>query len=134
MVNRRISPDLKECALRLWEAGWEETDIIQGLLVSRASLYQWRHVFEELQSVVKPPSPLRGRTRIISRAVLTAVYDIYKTDPDMYLDELQFWLAIHHDIVISISALHTNLQEAGLSRKLLHKIARERDQQQRQDY
>jgi transposase len=134
MVNCRISSDLKECALRLWEAGWEEIDITQELIVSRASLYRWRKIFEEFGSVTQPPSPLRGRIRIISRAVLTAVYDIYKTDPDMYLDELQFWLAIHHDIVISIPALHMNLQEAGLTRKLLHKIARERDQQQRQDY
>src|SRR5204863_1579026 len=23
MVNHRISPDLKECALRLWDAGWD---------------------------------------------------------------------------------------------------------------
>jgi len=34
MVNRRISSDLKECALQLWEAGWEEIDITQGLIVS----------------------------------------------------------------------------------------------------
>lgn len=92
------------------------------------------YIFEELGSVVKPPSPLRGRTRIISHAVLTAVYDVYKGDPDLYLDELQFWLAIHHDIVISTSALQKNLEEAGLSRKLLTKIAKERDEAQRQEY
>ena len=45
-----------------------------------------------------------------------------------------FWLAIHHDIVISKSALHLNLKEAGLSRKLLHKIAIERDAQLREEY
>jgi hypothetical protein len=27
MVNRRISADLKECALRLWELCWEELEI-----------------------------------------------------------------------------------------------------------
>jgi hypothetical protein len=45
-----------------------------------------------------------------------------------------FWLAIHHNIVISKSALHKNLEEAGLTRKLLHKIARECDELLRQEY
>jgi transposase len=134
MVNCRISKELKECALRLWELGWEELDIIQGLVVSRSSIYRWRNIFDELRTVNRPPSPLRGRVRIISRAILTAVHDIYKGDPDIYLDELVFWLAIHHDIVISKSALHKNLEEAGLTRKLLHKIAQERDEQLRQEY
>jgi len=39
-----------------------------------------------------------------------------------------------HDIVISKSALPLNLKEAGLSRKLLHKIAIERDAQLREVY
>lgn len=134
MVNRRISADLKWTAMRLWELGWEELDIIQGLAVSRSSIYRWRKLFEETGDVVQPPSPLHGRTRIITRAVLTAVQDIYNGEPDLYLDELVFWLALHHDIVISKSALHTNLKEAGLTRKLLHKIAIERDAQLRQNY
>jgi len=134
MGNRKISRDLKECALRLWELGWEELDILQGLAVSRSSLYRWRAIFEEYNDINRPPSPLRGRTRIISRAVLTAVHDIYRNDPDIYLDELVFWLAVHHDIAISKSALQKNLEEAGLTRKLLHKIAQERDEQVRQEY
>jgi transposase len=134
MGNRKISRDLKECALRLWELGWEELDIIQGLAVSRSSLYRWRAIFEEYNNVNRPPSPLKGRTRLITRAVLTAVYDIYRSDADIYLDELVFWLAIHHDIAISKSSLQRNLDEAGLTRKLLQKIARERDEQVRQEY
>lgn len=134
MVNRRISQDLKESALRLWELGWDEDDIMDGLGVSRASLYRWKALFRDIGSVVRPPSPLRGRTRTITRAVLTAVQDVYSRDPDLYLDELQFWLAIHHDIVISTSALQRNLEEAGLSRKILHKIAKERDELRRQEY
>jgi transposase len=134
MVNRKISPDLKSAALRLWDLGWDEIDIIQGLAVSRSSMYRWKALFEDIGDVVRPPSPLRGRTRIICRAVLTAIQDIYRGEPDLYLDELVFWLAVHHDIVISKSALHLNLKEAGLSRKLLHKIAIERDAQLREEY
>ncbi|KAF7344640.1 Tc1-mariner class transposase [Mycena venus] len=128
MVYRKISRDLKDAALRLWDLGWEEADIMQGLVVSRTSLYRWKKLFEELGTTVRPPSPLVGRPRILTRAVLTACYDIYQKDPDIYLDELQFWLAIHHDIAISISALQENLDA------ILHKIARERDQQQRDDW
>jgi transposase len=134
MVNRRISNDLKECALSLWEKGWDELDICEALGVSRASIYRWRAIFAEFGSIQKPPSPLRGRTRIITRAVLDAIHLIYKEDPDTYLDKMQWWLAVHHDIAISIPALHRNLVEAGLTRKLLHKIARERDEVAREEW
>jgi transposase len=134
MVYRKISRDLKDVALRLWDLGWEEEDIIAGLVVSRASLYRWKKLFEELGSTVRPPSPLVGRPRVITRTVLTACYDIYQKDPDIYLDELCSWLAIHHDIVITVAGLQQNLAAVGLDRKILHKIARERDQQQRQDH
>ncbi|THU91026.1 hypothetical protein K435DRAFT_675018, partial [Dendrothele bispora CBS 962.96] len=53
---------------------------------------------------------------------------------DTYLTELQWFLAVHHDIAISISALQATLQKAGLTRKLLHKIAAERDHQRRADH
>ena len=36
---------------------------------------------------------------------------------------------IHHNVVISVLALHNNLKEAGLTRKILHKIAHERDEE-----
>jgi hypothetical protein len=61
-------------------------------------------------------------------------YTVYRNDPDIYLDELVFWLAVHHDIAISKSALQKNLEEAGLTQKLLHKIAQECDEQVRQEY
>ena len=134
MVNCRISSDLKECALCLWQLDWEELDILQGLAVSHSSLYRWRNIFEELRGVNQPPLPLHGCTHIISHAVLMAVHDVYNGDPDIYLNKLIFWLAIHHDIIISKSALHKNLEEASLTRKLLHKIAQEHDKQLRQEY
>ncbi|KAJ7834467.1 hypothetical protein B0H14DRAFT_3709394 [Mycena olivaceomarginata] len=68
-----------------------------------------------------------GRPRIIGLAALTAIKEIYTRHADTYLLELQWWLAIHHDIQISISSLHETLERTGLTRKLLHKIAVERD-------
>ena len=43
-------------------------------------------------------------------------------------------MAVHHDIPISIPALHDNLEKAGLTRKILHKIACEHDVQTRNDF
>ncbi|KAJ7261530.1 hypothetical protein C8J57DRAFT_1336441 [Mycena rebaudengoi] len=131
MVNRRISPDLKECALRLWELGWSELDITQALsgCVSRRSLYRWRTIFDTFGSPTNPHARVAGRPSIITRAVLTAIHKVYKGAPDLYLKELQMWLAIHHDIVISIAALQKTLEQEGLIRKLLQNIATERDKE-----
>ena len=134
MAKRKISPDMKECALRLWELGWDLELITESLCISRASLYRWQKIFDEIQSVIRPPSGLAGRPRLLIRAVLTAVKEVYNNEADIYLDELLWWLAIHHDIAISRSALQRNLEDAGLSRKLLHKIAREREEEARREY
>ena len=132
MGNRRISAELKECALNLWAKGWELKDITDTLIVSQASsLYRWRAIFEEHKSVTKLPStPLRyARNRLI-RAVLTASRTVYTStaDPDLYLDELVLWLALRHDIAISVPALQEILTEAGLTREILLSIALERDE------
>ncbi|KAG1728597.1 uncharacterized protein EDB91DRAFT_1161216 [Suillus paluster] len=47
MVNRRISNDIKECAIRLWDNGWELEDISEVLGISGRSCYRWRRIFEE---------------------------------------------------------------------------------------
>jgi transposase len=134
MGNRKISNDLKECALNLWDWGWDLEDITDALLVSRSSLYRWRSIFEEHGSVNRPSFALRGPARILTRAVLTAVHTLYTSDPDIYLDELVLWLEFHHDINISVSSLQENLTKAGLTRKILHKIALERDEELRQQW
>ncbi|KAJ3897475.1 hypothetical protein F5879DRAFT_982930, partial [Lentinula edodes] len=99
MVNRRISPDLKNCALDLWERGWDRSDICSALGISSASLYRWIQIFNEFDSVVKSPSPLRGHPRMITLAALTAMKEIYNHHPDSYLDELVWFLALHHDVI-----------------------------------
>ena len=134
MVYRKVSSDLKECALRLWEAGWSTVDICSALCVSRASIYRWRMILDTFGSVERPGSPLRGRPCIIGLLAMTAIRDVYTRHADLYLDELQWFLAIHHDLAISIQALQENLEKAGLTRKVLHGIAIERDEAQHQEF
>ncbi|KAI6101520.1 hypothetical protein EV401DRAFT_795314 [Pisolithus croceorrhizus] len=46
-------------------------------------------------------SPLIGRTRILTRALLAVVDDPYLEDCDLFLDEACTWLAVEHDMDIS---------------------------------
>jgi len=134
MVYQNISSDMKDCALQLWETGWAKEDICSVLCVSCSSLYQWAQIFDNFGSVTPPPSLMCRRPRLIGMAALNAIKDIYAQNSDAYLDELQWHLAIHHNIAISISALQETLIRAGLTWKVLHKIASKRDKVHRAEF
>lgn len=134
MVGRRISSDLKECALRLWNSGWDMQDLTEVLGVSQSSVYRWQEIFEQYGATERRPSSLKGPARIITRAVLTAIEILYRSEPDLYLDELVLWLGVEHNIVISAPALHATLKRAGLTRKILRKLAIERNEELREEW
>jgi hypothetical protein len=94
MVNCRISPDHKYCALDLWNCGWDTLNICDALSVSRASLYRWKTIFLEYGNVIHPPSPHIGQTKIIAQAALTAIHTFYEEESDIYLDKLCTFLAL----------------------------------------
>ncbi|KAG2085194.1 uncharacterized protein F5147DRAFT_748740 [Suillus discolor] len=123
--------NLKECALRLWDHGWELEDICEAFGVSQRSCYRWRQIFEECGTATKPPSPLTGHTRTIMQALLMAVKDLFAEDSDLFLDEVCTWLTIEHNITVSTSTLSCNLKDAGLTRKILRKLASECDENNR---
>ena len=115
MGNRKISSDLKECALRLWNTGWDVEDIHNALGVSRASIYRLETIFAEFGTVNRPPSPIRGQElRILTRALMTVCEELFAEESDLYLDELATWLALTQDISISIPTLSRNLHQASL--------------------
>jgi len=39
MVYGKLSSDMKECALKLWDQGWEIKEIVDALGVSCSSIY-----------------------------------------------------------------------------------------------
>ena len=51
--------------------------------------------------------------------------------PELFLDEIQDWVALSHDIQLSKSALHYLIRDAGITYKLLHKAASEQDEEAR---
>ncbi len=134
MGNRHIPTQIKDIALELWTLGWDPSNICHIFHVLPRSLYRWRNLFETFRTPENQPAPLHGRPHIVSLAVLDAIHVLLKSHPDTYLDKLQWFLAIHHDLPISLSTLQHNLIRAGLTRKLLHTIAVERDEQRRAAY
>jgi hypothetical protein len=65
---------------------------------------------------------------------MTVFEELFAEESDLYLNELATWLALTHDISISIPTLSRNLKEAGLTRKLLHRLAVERDEEHRHEW
>ena len=125
----KINPDLKKCVLKLWDQGQEIEDIVDTLGISRPSIYHWQVIFDQHGCVIRLPIAPKGPEWIITHAVLTAVHTLFETDSDLYLDKLVLWLAIEHNIAVSILTLHVTLKNVGLTRKLLHKIVIERDEE-----
>ena len=128
MPFRHISEDIKERAMALADDGFARDHILEVLNISRSSFYQWKANRRDHGSVVPPPSYARGRPRLIPPAVSEELYALLREDPTLYLDEIQEWLIIAHDIGIGKTALNDHLHDIGLSYKRLHKIAAERDQ------
>ena len=48
--------------------------------------------------------------------------------PEMYLSEIQDWIAFAHKVHISRTALHVNIHDAGMTFKLLHRAAAKHDE------
>jgi transposase len=109
-------------------------DVSEAFGVSRSSCYRWRQILEEHGTIKRPPSPLTGRTRTITRALLSAIQDLFAVDADLFLDEACTWLAFEHNIIISLSTLSRTLEQAGLTRKILQKLAAERDDIRREEF
>lgn len=133
MGNRHISSDLKDIAIHLFNSGWTIHDVSEALSISVPSIYRWQLNIEQF-GTVNPPSAIRGRVRVVTRAVLTAMDNLYQDESDLYLDEVLIWLSFHHNIYISQSTLQRTLMEAGLTRKVLQKIASERNEDLRQQF
>jgi len=99
------------------------------LLASReaAASYRWRQILEEHGTIKRLPSPLTGRTRTITHTLLSAIQDLFAVNANLFLDEVCTWLAFEHNNIISLSILSCTLEQAGLTRKILQKLAAERD-------
>ncbi|TFK95215.1 hypothetical protein BDV98DRAFT_518183, partial [Pterulicium gracile] len=91
--------------------------------VSKKSIKQWVENFK-LFGDANPPTFHPGRPCILSSELIGEITDRIVEYLDNYLDKMQEWLALYHNMKISKSALSLNILELNLSWKKVRRIAR----------
>jgi len=134
MVFRKISADMKERALYLYFQGYLPRELCGIFGFSEKSLRRWKRNTYEYGGVVPPSSNRQGRPRKLNSNQISKVMDQLLVEPDMYLDEIQSWIAVHQEIGISRSSLAKLIEDVGFSYKSLHKAAAERDEDEREEF
>jgi transposase len=134
MVYRHISKDLKERALWLILHEYAPEDICELFDISTRSVARWKQNNRTYGSVIPPPNPMQCRPRILNGDMTHDLYTLLEEAPEMYLSEIQDWIALTYEVHISKSALHTNIRDAGITYKLLRRAAAERDEDFRQEW
>ncbi len=62
------------------------------------------------------------------------LYTLLEEALEMYLSEIQDWIALSHEVHISKTVLHENICDAGITFKLLRKAAAECDEDHRLEW
>ncbi|THU94790.1 hypothetical protein K435DRAFT_576742, partial [Dendrothele bispora CBS 962.96] len=83
--------------------------------------------FDTHGSVILPPSYLQGRPSDITMEIREDLVQLKQESPEMFLDEIQEWVAVAHEVAISRPQLHQILEDCAVSYKRLHRAAIERD-------
>ena len=117
--------------MELLSDGWTENNTAEVLGVSVRSTERWE-VNLEVKGEVNPRSVLRRRLRILDPAVMEDLLALIAESPTLYLDEIVDYLSVIHNIHISRTALHNNLQALGLTYKRMQRTASQRDEEAHQ--
>jgi len=134
MVYHHISKDLKEQALWLILHGYAPEDICELFDISQRSIARWKQNNRLYGSVIPPPNPMQCPPRILNGNMMHDLYMLLEEASEMYLSEIQDWIALTHEVHISKAALHLNICDAGISFKLLHRAAAEHDEDFQQEW
>jgi transposase len=134
MVFRAISNDIRERVLWLIDHGYAAPDICEIFGISDRSLCHWQQNTLLYGSPLPPPPLQRGRQRILNPEVTHDLYTLAEEAPELFLNEIQDWLAVVHDVRLSKTALFENIRDAGITYKLLRRAAAERDDDARTEW
>src|SRR5258708_27949262 len=134
MVYCHISKDLKERALWLISHGYAPGDICELFDISQKSVTRWKVNNLLYGSVIPPPNPIQGRPHILNSDMTHDLYMLLEEAPEMYLSEIQDWIALSHEVHISKTALHENICDTGLSFKLFHRAVGEHNKDFRAEW
>lgn len=134
MVFRRISEDLKQRVLFLYESGWIPQDICDVMGVSERSLYRWAANVREYGTVARPHQPIQGRPRRLDSEQTEELLAVVQDAPEVFLDEITDWIAVAYGMRMPKSTLWDILSDCGMSYKMLSKAAAERDDEARRQW
>jgi transposase len=128
MVYCHISKDLKEHVLWLILHGYAPEDICELIDISQRSITRWKHNDCIYGSVIPPPNPMQSHPCILNGNMTHNLYMLLEEAPEMYLSEIQDWIALAHEVHISRAALHLNIHDARITFKLLCRAVAEHDE------
>lgn len=131
MPRRKISDDTKLRVIWLADNDYSVNEICEIMDVSPRSITRWKKNILLHGTFTPPPVPIQGRLKLLNANQMHDLFTLLEESPDLYLDEIQTWIAVHHDLLISISALQVNIADAGITYKLLRRAAAERDDAER---
>jgi transposase len=135
MVYRLISADTKYAAIRMYNANVLELDQICYFLgMSESTFWRSLRLWRKTGYVSKPRSTTRGRPRVLHFDDIHYLIRIIEHRPNLFLDELQHLLATNRFISTHFTTVFRTLEQAGVSRKKLQKIAMERNEDLRADF
>jgi len=135
MGNRKISPDLKLAAMKMYDRGLMDLDdILDCVGFKESTFYRVLRLYRETGEVVRPKSNLRGRPRKLDFDDSTYLVTLINHRPDWFLDELEVLLSTNRFISVHWTTIQCTLERAGISIKKIQRIAQERDEDLRADF
>ncbi|KAK4691368.1 hypothetical protein P7C70_g9364, partial [Phenoliferia sp. Uapishka_3] len=128
-----IQDQIRERVVALAARGTLEPSEIQDLLgIKKTAYYKILATEEATGSSSRPEvTSVLGRPRNITTEELDYICALYKDYPDLYLDEVRYYLGQVFGTYHPISTLHRAIEELKLTRKKLKIVARQRDEEER---
>jgi transposase len=134
MVFRKISPELKEHTIWLWENHYLTKEIEEITGVSIRSVQRWRDNLDQYGSVLLPRNPLQGCPSMLTGEELHEMLSKVNAEPWMFLDEIQEWVTLTTEKAISPQRIHQILRDVGFTFKILRKQAAECNEDWRAEF
>jgi transposase len=134
MVYCHISKELKERALWLISDGYAPEDICKLFDISQRSVSRWKQNDHLYGTIIPPPNPIQCCPRILNSDMMHDLYTLLQKASEMYLCEIQDWIALAFEVHISRVALHQNIHDTGITFKLLRRAAAEHNEDLQQEW
>ena len=134
MVFQKISLDMKERVLSLYFQGHLPKDLCHTFGFSEKSVRRWKENIYRYGNVIPPPSYCQGHPQKLNSNQINDLMAQLLVDPDMYLQEIQTWVAIHQEVGILKSSLAALIEDVGFYYKSLHRVAAERNEDEQVEF